>query len=143
MKTIVKKLQKNHDYERLIRFGLVGVANTATDVGLLYIGHKFFGLDIVIANTISTSAALLLSYNLHSNYTFKASSSRGMIWYVSITLFGLWVVQNAVLSIFHTFFHQVLPYQNDDIITLLAKALAIASSMSWNYLWYSRIIFKK
>lgn len=136
----------SHDYKKFLRFILVGGLNTVVDIGSLFVGHTIFGLPVVAANTISTSIALLVGYRVHSRFTFRATESRGIVAYVGITLVGLWGLQNAVIYGFLAAVHQVAPElsaaQKSTWLLLVAKVLAIGASTIWNYLLYSRVVFR-
>ena len=115
---------------QLIRFGLIGVINTALDFGLLFI-LKSIGLMATTANIFSTSIAFVFSFFANKKYTFRSSATnvvREMILFVAVTLFGLWVLQTGVIWL-------VLPH--------LSKLFATAVSMTWNYILYDKLVFKK
>lgn len=128
---------------QLLRFGVVGGINTALDFGLLFV-FKAFGLPIGFANILSTGIAFVFSFFANKKYTFKTSGTnvvREMILFVIVTLFGLWVLQTAVIQL-------TLPWltgfiKQQELALLVAKLLATVVSLIWNYLLYSRIVFKK
>jgi putative flippase GtrA len=128
---------------QLLRFGVVGGINTALDFGLLFV-FKAFGLPIGFANILSTGIAFVFSFFANKKYTFKTSGTnvvREMILFVIVTLFGLWVLQTAVIQL-------TLPWltgfiKQQELALLVAKLLATVVSLTWNYLLYSRIVFKK
>ncbi len=128
---------------QLLRFGVVGGINTALDFGLLFV-FKAFGLPIGFANILSTGIAFVFSFFANKKYTFKTSGTnvvREMILFVIVTLFGLWVLQTAIIQL-------TLPWltgfiKQQELALLVAKLLATVVSLIWNYLLYSRIVFKK
>lgn len=128
---------------QLLRFGVVGGINTALDFGLLFV-FKAFGLPIGFANILSTGIAFVFSFFANKKYTFKTSGTnvvREMILFVIVTLFGLWVLQTAIIQL-------TLPWltgfiKQQELALLVAKLLATVVSLTWNYLLYSRIVFKK
>jgi putative flippase GtrA len=61
--------------------------------------------------------------------------------FILVTIFGLWVIQpivilgvTAALSSFNL---------NESAVLFIAKLIATLASLVWNYLFYSRLVFKK
>ena len=114
-----------------IRFLLVGGTNTAIDFGLLFI-LSTLGLPRVPSNTISTGVAFIFSFFANRNFTFSANSGnikKQMTLFIIVTLFGLWVIQPIIISLISNL--------------LVGKIIATAVTLVWNYLFYSRLVFKK
>lgn len=125
------------------RFALVGGFNTALDFGILF-GLTALGVDKIPANYVSTSVSFVFSFFANKTFTFKAKSGnakREFLSFVIVTLIGLWVLQPLVI----TAVSQLLETTTlDDTITLLiAKLIATVVSLIWNYILYSRVVFKK
>ncbi len=137
---LVQKIKNN---PQLIRFGLVGGANTALDFGLLFI-FKFLGIPVEIANIMSTGLSFIFSFVANKKYTFKTTDTnvmREMVLFVLITLTGLWGLQTAVITLLHSPLTGLIG--NTDVALLVAKLIATVASLTWNYLFYSRLVFKK
>lgn len=123
------------------RFGAIGIINTGLDFGLFFV-LKAFGLPVISANLISTTVAFLFSFIANKKYTFRTQGTnvrREFILFVVVTLFGLWVIQNIVMTLVlsaleHSGFHSTMT-------VLFAKSIATAASLVWNYSLYSRIVF--
>jgi putative flippase GtrA len=126
-----------------VRFIAVGGTNTLIDFGLLFL-LKSLGLPVLSANIISTSVAFCFSFFANKKYTFKttgANIKKEIILFTIITLFGLWVLQTIVIKLVSMLLEQTgLP---DNIILLLAKLLATIVSLVWNYVLYSKVVFKQ
>ena len=125
---VAKSPSKNR---QKIRFLLVGGTNTAIDFGLLFILNTL-GLPRVPSNTISTGVAFIFSFFANRNFTFSANSGnikKQMTLFIIVTLFGLWVIQPIVISLISNL--------------LVGKIIATAVTLVWNYLFYSRLVFKK
>ena len=136
----IKKIKNN---PQLLRFGIVGGANTALDFGLLFV-FKFIGIPVEIANIMSTGLAFIFSFFANKKYTFKTTNTnviREMILFVIITLTGLWGLQTLIITLTHNPLTQLTG--NTDVALLVAKLLATVASLTWNYLFYSRLVFKK
>jgi putative flippase GtrA len=123
-----------------VRFVLVGLANTGVDFGVLFALVYGLGTPAVLANVVSTSTALVVSYTLNKKAVFRSTSSRKVRQFVMfLVVTGLWVLQNIVIH----FVTSVPGVGESGAGLLLAKLLATACSMVWNYIWYSRVIFKE
>lgn len=128
---------------QLIRFGLIGVINTAVDFGLLFI-LKSIGLMATTANIFSTSIAFVFSFFANKKYTFRSSGTnivREMILFVAVTLFGLWVLQTGVIWLVLPHLSKLL--RSSEMGLLVTKLIATAVSMTWNYILYDKLVFKK
>ncbi|CAA9891399.1 conserved membrane hypothetical protein [Candidatus Methylobacter favarea] len=61
---------------RLVRFLIVGVANTLIGLSIIYVAMYFFQLDMVKANAIGYAIGILLGFALNKIWTFN---SRGYV----------------------------------------------------------------
>lgn len=125
------------------RFIVVGGANTAIDFGLLFL-LKALGLPIIPANLISTTTAFIFSFFANKKYTFRAHGTnlrREITLFVIVTLFGLWVLQTVVIQAISALLTPL--HLGSETTLLVAKAGATLVSLTWNYLLYSRVVFKK
>lgn len=131
---------------QIVKFASVGVVNTAVDFALFALLYNVFDVHLLVANTASTGTALTTGFFLNSRYTFKneANSKKIFAAYVAVTLVGLWILQPIIITMVSPVLlaHSV-GYLNQDSAILLAKVLSIVVSMTWNYLWYSFVIFKR
>lgn len=124
-----------------LRFILVGICNTTIDFTLLF-GLKAMGLPTIPANIISTTAAFCFSFFANKKYTFKDTSTslkRQIPLFIIVTLTGLWGVQTVVIYLVSALLNPAhLP---PTVILLIAKVVATAGSLVWNYSFYSRLVF--
>jgi len=129
--------------EQKARFLVVGGANTAIDFGLLFL-LKALGLPVVAANIASTTAAFCFSFFANKKYTFKTKSTnlkKEIISFVLVTLFGLWVLQTIVIWLVSLL---LVNWQLPSVtVLLIAKFFATCVSLTWNYVLYSRVVFKQ
>jgi len=125
------------------RFIAIGGINTLLDFGILFL-LKSLGLPAISANIISTSVAFCFSFFANKKYTFKTNSTnikREIVLFVIVTLFGLWVLQTVVIKLVTYLFSGIdIP---EAIVLLVAKLFATIVSLTWNYILYSRVVFKK
>ena len=138
----MQELIKKH--ETKLRFGIIGVINTALDFGLLFVFSSLFGIPRGFANMLSTSISFIFSFFANKRYTFKSSSKenvvREMVLFTVVTLFGLWVIQGLII---HFLTPVIINLGTTEELALLAsKLIATVASLIWNYLLYSRVVFK-
>ena len=124
------------------RFAVVGVANTLLDFGVLFTLTSL-GVNKLVANVISTTIAFIFSFFANKKFTFKSTSKnlvREMILFVIVTLFGLWGLQTGVIWATTPLLTSVIG--SESLGLLGAKLVATAVSMVWNYLLYSKLVFR-
>lgn len=122
---------------------MVGSANTAIDFGLLFL-LKSLGLPTITSNIISTATAFVFSFFANKKYTFKTTDTdvkREIILFVVVTLFGLWVLQTVVITGVSILISGL--QLSDEVALFFAKICATFVSLGWNYILYSRVVFKK
>lgn len=62
-----------HELRALIKFVVVGVANTLVGLFLIYLGKWLLGFGDVVANTCGYSIGLVLGFILNRRWTFRHS----------------------------------------------------------------------
>lgn len=126
-----------------LRFALVGGANTALDFILLFLFVNL-GIDKIVANYFSTSLALIFSFFANKSFAFKNKSSNAkkqFALFLLVTITGLWVLQPIIIWAATAALGQYIT--NDSVLLFVAKLIATVGSLIWNYLLYSRLVFKK
>lgn len=142
MKNLLKKLKNNQAFW----FSVIGGINTALDFIILFVLVSF-GVKIFIANIFSTGTTFIISFLMNKKITFKSVSNnkkeliREMVLFILVTLFGLWVIQNIVISTAMPIFENLL--KNKRISLLLSKLIATIFSLIWNFILYKKVVFKK
>lgn len=136
-------------YRTLLTFVAIGIINTLVDV-CLFLTLKTEGLPIIVANIISTSAALLTSYVLNRRFTFQSVKGhrQAVLPFLLVTLGGIWILQPIViytaLHLLHTLeaIH-ILPavLHAETLQDVVAKLAASGASLVWNFLLYKRFVF--
>lgn len=126
-----------------LRFIIVGGANTALDFLVLFLLVST-GMDKIIANYFSTSVALVFSFFANKSFTFKntdKNAKKQFLVFLGVTLAGLWILQPIIIWISAA---ALEPYiTNESSLLFIAKMIATIGSLIWNYLLYSRLVFKK
>jgi putative flippase GtrA len=128
---------------RKIRFGLVSSISTTIDFSIL-LTLTSLGLPIIGANFISTSTSFIFSFFASKKYAFKTPDRHirhEAIKFVLVTLFGIWVIQPLLIwplePLIRGFgLHGIL-------VVIIAKLIASTATFIWNYLFYTRLVFRK
>lgn len=134
---------QNKNSAQKVRFLLVGGTNTVIDFGLLFL-LRAFGLPTIPANIISTTSAFCFSFFANKKFTFKTTDTnvkREVVLFIVVTLFGLWVLQTIVIALVAPLLSTVMPSM--DMALLGAKLVATVVTLTWNYIMYSRVVFKQ
>ena len=125
-----------------IRFAMVGSINTLIDLLLFLVLHGL-GVPLLIANFVSTSCGLGFSFVANRSFTFKQSKTsahRQLVRFLLGTGIGLWALQPVVIAAV-TALLASSPL-TVDVRTVAAKVAAIVVGMGWNWLLYSRWVFR-
>ncbi len=136
----MKRTMKNH--KQKIRFITIGVLNTLVDFSILF-ALTWLGVPKVFANIVSTTAAFLTSFYANKKYTFQSDSTNirhEMLRFVAFTLFSIWVIQSSVIALTTPLFEQLT--NNSDLSLLCSKTIGITFGLVWNYITYSKFVFK-
>ena len=125
------------------RFSLVSALSTGLDFGILLLLTSL-GMGTIAANYISSSIAFVLSFFAHKKISFKTNDrhiKREVPLFIIVTLTGIWGIQPVIIW-------AVQPYTTDlpvygFIGVIIAKAIASMTTYIWNYLLYTRLVFRK
>lgn len=131
-----------------VRFALVGVANTIVDFVVLISLVTLFQVPTFAANIVSTTAALIASFMLNKKAVFRGEegkSVRQILLFLVVTLAGIWLVQTLVMTQLYAALQGMVGAEGWQALALLiaAKVVGIVAGSIWNYVWYSRVVFKK
>ncbi|HUD10546.1 MAG TPA: GtrA family protein [Candidatus Saccharimonadales bacterium] len=146
-------LKKLWNYKK-IRYLCVGSFNSLADLTILntlvFVGH----FPVWLANVVSVSVGITLSYFLNHFIVFRHEHSPNPKLFAKFfiaTGIGVILIQTIVIYftrplythlIQHT--HQLSLIKIESKVSLnLAKVTAILIGMVWNYMFYSRVVFKK
>jgi len=147
---LAKKLWQRRE----IRFLAVGCFNTALDFILLNILFGLVGFPQLVANTISVTIGITISYFLNHKIVFRHKDKPGIKNYLRffvITGFSAIIIQNLTIYLVT----KALPVSESTTIQIagfsiaatvlelnIAKVVAILAGMSWNFLLYKHVVFK-
>lgn len=144
MKKKIKQVYNVAKDSKKIKFGLVGVINTIVDFSILNILVHFFGLLLVPANIISTTCAMLTSFTLNKKAVFPEAGRdhlRQLVLFFAVTLTGVWVVQTGVMFSVYQLVEPLVSWPSAVLLNI-AKIAGIGVGLVWNYMWYSRVVFR-
>lgn len=146
-------------FERIAKFISVGIINTLIDF-LIYnvLTSKGVGLSRIKANVISTTIAMLFSFNFNKSLVFESTGGSiplQAIAFVAVTAFGLYVLQNLVIYFLtHVWLapvklaNQIVKriglrrlFSPDFVAKNSAKVAATVVSLTWNFLLYQNFVF--
>lgn len=121
-----------------LRYLLVGVFNTLLDLGLFSVFVVVVGIHPLVANILSTSITLCVSYLLNRVFVFRTARSvqRTVVQFVAVTLISGLVVQSAVIWTVMRLGALIVPDLSHDVLAPLAKICAMGVGMGSNYLGY-------
>ena len=125
-----------------IRFAIVGGANTVLDFLLLFL-LVLAGVDKIAANFVSTGIAFIFSFFVNKSFTFKSTGGnlkKQFALFILITVIALWVIQPLII-LGVTALLTPLNW-NESVVLFVAKCIATVASLIWNYIFYSRFVFK-
>lgn len=126
----------NQNFKQLIKYGAVGVLNTAVDF-LVYQLLTFIGMNYAVAQCISYSCGILNSYLFNSRWTFKEDAKREKNEFVSFVVVNIISLGLSVLLL--KVCYDVLGIESD----LVSKAIVTPVVMVINFIGTKLLVFKK
>lgn len=149
---MIEKLKNNQGFW----FTLIGGLNTLLDFAILFT-LKSIGFSLILANICSTTVTFVISFFLNKKITFKSETqnkkdiAREMVLFTIITLFGLWVIQNIIISITKPiiiyYFGDInilfVNISQNNFAILTSKIIGTIFSLIWNFILYKKVVFKK
>jgi putative flippase GtrA len=139
------------------KFGIVGVLNTTIDFVIYNLLSSKVGLGLIQSNIVSTTVAMTFSFWVNKKLVFKKHDGtvvHQMVLFLAVTMFGLYVLQNATIIFLTDIWHypmlvlldvvHVLGIHgfDDFLVKNGAKAAATLVSLTWNYIMYKKVVFK-
>lgn len=136
-------LSSRREQKRFAKFAIVGAIGTVVDYAVFNLGAFVFGLDEVLAQGISFTAAVASNFILNRNWTFRDSRTKRLrvqlAQYILVNAIGL-IIRTPIFAFLGTTFHgyldaSQLPFGID--ASWLAHNLALAGAIGvvllWNY----------
>lgn len=121
-----------------VRYTFVGIFNTLVDLGLFTVLAVVAKLEPVVANVISTTFTLCVSYLLNRRFVFRTDRSvrATVVPFVAVTLFSGLIVQSTVIWTVVHLGGLITPGFPMDVLDVFAKICAMGVGMASNYLGY-------
>ncbi len=121
------------EFNRFAKFAIVGALGAIIDFGLLNLMRGVFGWDLIWANTLSVSVAMLSNFIWNRYWTFPESRSRKkrtqLPQFALVNLIGLLINNLIVVGIDALLVaHVGEPWSYN-----IAKAIAIGVVLFWNF----------
>lgn len=129
---------------RKIRFSLVSSISTAIDFSILLVLTSIFHLPLIGGNFISTSISFVFSFFASKKYAFKTPDhhiKHEALKFILVTLSGIWILQPALMWLIEPIIRDF--GVTGVLIIIIAKLLASIATFTWNYLFYTRVVFNK
>lgn len=137
-----------------VRFLIVGCFNTTLDFVLLNLLVLSVHLPVLIANTISVTVGISVSYLLNHHFVFRSDekiSFRKFLAFFAVSGFSSLILQSLVIWSVETVTGSqfgrslfLLGFLNEhpEVQLNVAKAAAVGVGMVWNFVAYKYFIFK-
>lgn len=136
-----------------IRFVIAGVFNTTLDFFILNCLVFLFSYNTLNANSVSVTIGITMSYIINHHFVFRQSTKKSVKKYLTffaVTGFSSLILQNLIIYgseklIGTNFGHSLLIIgdlaENKALELNIAKTLAVAVGMVWNFAIYKRLVF--
>jgi putative flippase GtrA len=136
-------------FVQFLKFGFVGVVNTAVDLGvfnfLIFIFGVATGVSYILFKTISFSCALINSYVLNKSFVFNSKENnfnkREFSLFLVVSLMGI-LLNVSVAFLIYTLVYMYgasLPYYVAANIGAISGSIVV---LLWNFLGYKFFVFK-
>lgn len=122
-------------WHTLLRFGVVGVLNTALDVAVFLLLVRVFNVHVAPANVMSYSLGLINSYVCNRWWTFGEVSQRLPVGR-QFLLFAIFNLAGLALS-------TAMVASLQSLGATLAKLLSVPAVFVWNYATSRRFVYGK
>jgi len=143
-------IKKIWEYNKF-RFFCVGVFNTLLDLSILNTLVFILHFPVWGANFISVSISVSISYFLNHRIVFRHHERPNFLQYVKFMLVtgtSVIVLQTVIIyltkSLYLSLVNKILGANSHDIqIALnLSKITAVLLGLVWNFLFYSKVVFR-
>lgn len=147
----IKKLWER----KVVRFLVIGCFNTAFDISLLLSILKILDWSPLIANSLSVSIAVTVSYFLNHRIVFRETSGytfKKYLHFFLVTGLGVILIQDVVIYLVIDKFWVISQAKTWRLLghatslrtleLLGAKLSGVVIGLAWNYLLYKYLVFR-
>ncbi len=121
------------EFNRFIKFSMVGALGAIIDFAVLNLMLHVFGMELLLANTISVSVAILSNFTWNRLWTYPESRTRKkrkqLTQFAIINIVGLLINNLLVVSVDYL----LRPYVGPILSPNIAKLAAIGVVLFWNF----------
>jgi putative flippase GtrA len=134
LQTITNFYQTNpKEFNRFVKFAIVGALGAIIDFTLLNLMRGYFGWDLIWANTLSVSVAIVNNFCWNRLWTFPESRTRKkrkqLPQFAVVNLTGL-LLNNLIVIGIDAF---LVTSVSEPLSYNIAKAVAIGIVLFWNF----------
>ena len=122
-------------FRKVIKFGIVGVANTALDISIFYSLTHFLHIIPTYANIISYSICVIFSFLINSLWTFRFDLSNGVG--QRFLVFSLLSVSSLILST------AIVTALSSIFIPVVSKIISVPIVFGWNFFLSHKLVFRE
>lgn len=159
--------QATTEAKRVGKFGIIGVLNTLVDYTIFIALTKIFSIpldSVWTAKLPSGAIAMVFSFVMNRIWVFESKGkdvAKQAATFFPVTMVGVFVIQTGLVQLFSSQVPQagqlaygigktigivgLMPdlFTEVFVIKTVAFGLATLASLSWNYLMYKYVVFRK
>lgn len=159
--------QSTAEVKRVGKFGIIGVLNTLVDYTIFISLTKIFSIpleSVWTAKLPSGAIAMIFSFFMNRMWVFESKGkdvAKQAATFFPVTMVGVFLIQTGLVQLFSSKVPQIgqLGYDianavgviglmpnlltEEFVIKTAAFGLATLASLTWNYLMYKYVVFKK
>ena len=123
-----------YKYRQVIKFSLVGMANTLFTFSIIFLLHKVLGISYLIVNPIAYFLPTVSSFYMNKKWTFKSEGNvkkEGVLFFMVIGI--AWCIQYALLYMMVEKMH---------LDSLVAQALGMLVFTALNFTGQKFVTFR-
>ncbi|MCF0211360.1 MAG: GtrA family protein [Bacteroidales bacterium] len=134
------------DFNRIIKFGIVGCSGTLVDFGVTFVCKELLGILPLISNALGFTIAATTNYLLNRTWTWRSKEKQVGVEYAkffAVSLLGLGLNTLIIYLLTQKMSWSFLPDAWQGYAFWIAKVIATGVVMVWNFLANNFFTFKK
>jgi putative flippase GtrA len=140
----IEKLRHNPEWERFLKFAVVGAIGAFVDFGIFNLLHTWLGWHKALANTISFTCAVISNFTWNRHWTYPDSRSkpiRSQLGQFFVVNLAGWAINTTILLLLSgpladlatLILSNLTAHQAESLGANGAKLLATGVVMFWNF----------